>query len=85
MGWLGFLLVGGGVISVWAGFQGVKITDVVSGILQGKPIAKTVPGDILAATPGSTNSGSGLEPSGSGSGAAGSAGGGVSSSSGGAW
>lgn len=40
MGVLGFILVAGGALTVWAGFQGVNVVDVVRSVLAGEPLPK---------------------------------------------
>lgn len=44
MGVVGFILVAGGALTVWAGFQGVNVVDVVRSVLAGEGLPTTTPG-----------------------------------------
>ena len=65
MGWLGFVLIGGGALAVWAGFEGVNILDVARAVLTGQPVPRATGqgGTPPATTPPSGVSGaSGFDP-----------------------
>ena len=84
MGWLGFVFVGGGVLSIWAGFQGVKLTDVIKSVLTGSPMP-VAPDKVKGGTEttgGSGGSGFAPDPK---TGAPPAAGSGAGSGGGGGW
>lgn len=43
MGVVGFILVAGGALTVWAGFQGVNVVEVVRAVIAGDPLPRTTP------------------------------------------
>lgn len=50
MGWIAYVMVAGGVLLIWAGFQDVTLTEVMSDVLNGKPLPKnTTDGHIKEA------------------------------------
>ena len=65
-GWLGFPLIGLGVLMVWAGFNGVALTDVIASVLQGKPLPGTKGTTVPAVADSATVGSSGLVDSSSG-------------------
>lgn len=71
MGWLGFLFIGGGVLSVWAGFTGTNLIGELRSVLTGEPVVGA------PATPGASGA-SGLQAptAGAGQGGGGGSGGG---------
>lgn len=46
-GWLGIVMIALGALMIWAGFNGVKLVDVIGSILRGEPL------DALRSTGGS--------------------------------
>lgn len=68
MGWLGFVLIGGGVLSVWAGFQGVPLTEVIGSVLRGEPVPRAGVSDADLANKLERKAGPSSGPSGGGGG-----------------
>lgn len=61
MGWLGFVLIGGGTLSVWAGVQGVNVVEVVAAVLSGRPVPRTSSSTLPAQQAGDPNA---IDPTG---------------------
>lgn len=58
-GWLGIVLIAVGALMIWAGFNGVRLTDVIGSVLRNEPLpAPEMP--ALEPTPGGSGE-SGLE------------------------
>lgn len=69
-GWLGIVMIALGALMIWAGFNGVKLVDVIGSILRGEPL------DALESTRGSRGESGFDEDAGAGDGGGGGGGGG---------